>query len=93
LFYEERIRSLPALRRCLRTIDQDAGLRLLGRTEAGRVLVFVTRFGRTYTMMSYSVTKGGAPAKRLETAEFQSPGEVERALKKVVKGRVRAWVY
>jgi hypothetical protein len=93
LFYEERVTSFPDLERKLRTLDQDAGVRLLGGTGRGRTLAFVTRFGPTYTMMTYSVVRGGLPGRRLQAVEFQDPADVERALRKLVKGKLHAWVY
>ena len=93
MFYEDRVTSFPALARRLRALDQDAGARLVGRSGKRRVFVFVTRFGPKYTMMTYSMGRGGMPGKRLQTLELDGHEAVEEALKKVVKGRLRAWVY
>jgi hypothetical protein len=93
MLYEDRVASLSDLGVKLRTLDQDAGLRLIGGAGKRKTLAFVTRFGPTYTMMTYSVISGGTPGKRLQTLESQDPAEVVEALSKLVKGRLRAWVY
>lgn len=93
MFYEDRVASFPDLERKLRTLDQDAGVRLIGGSGKRKTLAFVTRFGKTYTVMVYSVTGGGAPGKRLQASEFEDPVDVGRALRKLVRGRLRAWVY
>jgi hypothetical protein len=93
LFYEERVESFTDLGRKLRALDQDAGVRLIGGTGRRKILAFVTRFGPTYTMMAYSVVRGGTPGRRLQTVEFQNSRDLEMALRKFVKGRLQAWVY
>lgn len=94
MFYEQPLTSFRDLARRLRSLDQDAGIRVVGRSGGKRVLVFVTRFGLKYTMMTYSVASGtGAPGRRLDTSEFDSPERVGAALRKLVPGRLQAWVY
>ena len=94
MFYEQTLTSFPQLARRLRSLDQDAGIRVAGRAGGRRVLAFVTRFGPRYTMMTYSVKSGtGAPDRRLETLEFNSPEKVGAALRKLTSGRLRAWLY
>ena len=94
VFYEQELTSFAELAKRLRVLDQDSGLRLIGRSGGKRVLVFVTRFGQRYTAMTYGVRKGAvAPSRRLQTMEFDTVEGLERALKGLVSGRVRAWVY
>lgn len=94
MFYEKALKSFPELAGKIRTLDQDAGIRLVGRSGGKKVLVFVTRFGPKYTVMTYSVKPGtGAPGKRLNTLEFGSPEGVGAALRTLVRGRLRAWMY
>ena len=94
MLYEQALKSFPELVSRLRSLDQDAGVRLVGRSGGREVLVFVTRFGSKYTMMTYSTKPGeGTPARRLGTREFDSPEGVGGALRKLVPGRVRAWLY
>ena len=92
MFYERKLSSFPELLRCLRVLDQDAGIRVSGEVGGKKALLFVTRFGARYTLMSYSVS-GGGPGKRLQALEFDSPDAAGEALKKVVPGRLRACVY
>lgn len=92
MFYEDKVASFPALKRRLRILDQDEGIRLVARSGKKKSLVFVTRFGPKYTVMTYAMTKGGAPGKRLRTQELDGT-EVDAALEKVVGGRLQAWVY
>jgi hypothetical protein len=93
LFYEDKVTSLPDLARRLRTLDQDAGVRVIGGSGKQRTLLFVTRFGPKYTMMKYTVGRGGMPGRRLQTLEIGSPEGVEEEVRKEVKGRLQAWVY
>jgi hypothetical protein len=94
LLYERPLTSFPELARRLKSLDQDAGIRLVGRWEGRKVFVFVTRFSLVYTMMIYSVNTGtGGPGVRLNTSEFDSPELVAAALRKLVQGRLHAWIY
>ena len=93
MFYEDRVVSFPALMTRLGVLDQDAGVRLIGESDGKKIYAFVTRFGSKYTMMTYSFGKGGTPGRRIQTREFQTLGEVEGALKALVKGRLQAWIY
>ena len=94
MLYEEKLNSFPELLERLRSLDQDAGIRVVGVSSGKRVLVFVTRFGGRYTAMTYGATsKKGTPGRRLGTREFASAHEVTVALQKVVRGRLRAWLY
>ena len=94
MLYEQALKSFPELARRLRSLDQDAGIRLVGRSGGRKVLVFVTRFGPKYTMMSYTVRSGTeAPGRRLDTHEFDSPEGDEAALRTLVRGRLQAWLY
>ncbi|MDG7011658.1 MAG: hypothetical protein JRN17_01030 [Nitrososphaerota archaeon] len=93
MFYEDKVVSFPALMMRLGVLDQDAGVRLIGESDGKKVYAFVTRFGPKYTVMTYSFGKRGAPGKRIRTQELGSLGEVETALKALVKGRLQAWVY
>lgn len=94
MFYEREVTSFSELVENLRVLDQDAGVRLLGRSGRKPFLVFVTRFGKRYTMMTYAMRRrSGSPGKRLEASEFGSVGELEEALKNLVHGPIKAWVY
>jgi hypothetical protein len=92
MFYEEEVTSFPELMRRVRVLDQDAGIRLIGRSGTRRFLVFVTRFGSRFTLMRYSV-RGGSPGKRLQVLEVDDAVELERVLKGLAGRRVRAWIY
>lgn len=93
MFYEEKVSSFQDLSRRLRSLDQDAGVRLVARSGNSKVLVFVTRFASKYTLMTYSIGREGMPGKRLDTLELGSPELVESVLKRLVRGELRAWVY
>lgn len=94
VFYEQEVNSFPALSRRLRVLDQDSGVRVLGGGGKERYFVFVTRFGNKYTVMTYSMRgASNTPGRKLETLEFGSVEELEGALKRLVRGRLRAWVY
>ena len=94
MLYEQRLKSFPELVRRLRSLDQDAGIRLVGRSGGRTVLVFVTRFGSKYTMMSYTVRpRTGTPVRMLDAREFDSPERVGAVLRTLVRGRLQAWLY
>jgi len=93
LFYEEKVSSLSGLAKRLGSLDQDAGVRMLGRSGKRKVLVFVTRFGSGFIVMTYAVRSGGGPGARLQTVELDEVGKVVGVLKKFAKGRLQAWVY
>ena len=93
MFYEKEVSSFGALANGLRTLDEDSGVRIVGARGSRRFMVFVTRFGPKYTMMTYSMKNDGTPARRLETFETSSIKELEEHLRKITAGGVRAWVY
>jgi hypothetical protein len=94
LFYEKEVRSFQALMRVVRVLDEDSGIRMMGELGRRRCLVFVTRFGRRFTMMTYSVVGNtGTPGRRLEAAEVDSVEALAEALRKVAPRRIRAYVY
>lgn len=94
VFYEQEVSSFPVLFKKLRVLDQDSGIRLLGGSGKKRFYVFVTRFGRRYTVMTYSMKSDSEnPGRKLETFEFESVEQLEDTLRKLVRGRLRAWVY
>jgi len=92
--YEEEFRSFAELMKRVRVLDQDAGVRLIGGSGSSRFLVFVTRFGPRYTVMSYSMRgRSGTPGKRLQALQVDGVGDLERLLKGYAAGRIRAWIY
>jgi hypothetical protein len=94
LLYERPLTSFSELARMLKSLDQDAGIRVGGKRGDRKVFVFVTRFGPKYTIMTYSVNSGtGGPGKRLDTSEFESSEEASAALRNLVPGRLHAWLY
>jgi hypothetical protein len=94
LFYEKEVSSFSALAKCLRILDEDSGIRVIGVRGGNMCMVFITRFGPKYTMMTYSMKRGAeVPARRLETLETDSIEALETALKRITAGGVRAYVY
>jgi len=94
LFYEKRITSFDDLVKAIRVLDEDSGVRLIGERNGKKCLVFVTRFGEGFTMMTYSVVKRtGAPGGRLGVVEFGGVDAVAAALRTAAPGRIRAYVY
>ncbi len=93
MLYEDRVTSFPDLEKRLRSLDQDAGVRLIGWSGRKKFLVFVTRFGPRYTLMTYTMRKEGTPGRRLQVRELESLEGVQKALKKLAKSRMQAWVY
>jgi len=94
LFYEKEVTSFDDLVKAVRVLDEDSGVRLIGERGGRKCLVFVTRFGERYTMMTYTVAgKTGAPGRRLGVEEFDGVHAVADALRAVTPGRLRAYVY
>lgn len=94
VFYEQEVRSFRVLSKKLSVLDQDSGVRVLGGAGKKRFYVFVTRFGSKYTVIIYGMKRGsGAPGKKLETLEFESVVHLEDALRRLVRGKLRAWIY
>lgn len=93
MFYEEKVRSFSGLAKRLSSIDQDAGVRIVGRSGRRKLLVFVTRFENRYMVMTYAVKRGGAPGARLQAVELDGVEKVVGVLRKLAKGRLQAWIY
>ena len=94
MFYEKEVPSFHDLVKAVKVLDEDSGVILIGDRGGRKRLVFVTRFGKRYTMMTYYVVwKTGAPGKRLVVAEFDDADAVAKALRRAARGRIRAYVY
>ncbi|HME19694.1 MAG TPA: hypothetical protein VKF15_08175 [Nitrososphaerales archaeon] len=93
MYYEDKVTSFPDLARRLRSLDQDAGLRVIGGSGKQKILMFVTRFGPKYTIMTYTLRRKGTPGRRLQTLELENFEGVEEEVRKAVKGQLQAWVY
>jgi hypothetical protein len=94
LFYEKEVRSFDDLVKAVRFLDEDSGIRLIGERNGRGCLVFVTRFGEIYTMMTYSIVrKTGAPGRRMGVVEFDGVDAVAAALRKAAPDRIRGYVY
>jgi hypothetical protein len=95
LFYEKRVRSFAGLKREVRRLDSDAGIRVVGSYLKRNCFAFVTRFVGRYTVMVYERTGRKAPAvgKRVLSREFESPEELEEFLQRIMKNGVDAYVY
>jgi len=94
LFYERKVTSFDELMRAVRVLDEDSGVRLVGEARGRKCLVFVTRSGPKFTMMTYSVKAGtGTPGRRLGAMEFDGAGALGEALRKAAPRRILAYVY
>jgi hypothetical protein len=95
LFYEKRIRSFAGLKREVRRLDSDAGIRVVGSYQRHRCFAFVTRFVGRYTVMVCERTGRKAPTvgKRVLSKEFESPEDLEEFLQRITQKEVDAYVY
>jgi hypothetical protein len=94
LFYEKEVTSFDDLVKAVKVLDEDSGIRLIGERNGRRCLLFVTRFGERFTMMTYSIVgKTGAPGRRLGVVEFDGVDAVAAALRRAAPSRMRAYVY
>ncbi len=86
---------MATLRKELAVLDGDAGVRVVGTYGGSSCLVFVTRFGGTYTALVYSVGKGERrlPTERLASRTFTDLEEVVSFLKGIAGSGVEAYVY
>ena len=94
LFYEREVKSLDAVIEAVRVLDEDSGIRLIGERNGKECLVFVTRFGRKYTVMTYGMSgRTGAPGRRLDAVEVEGADAVARVIRNSAPRRIRAYVY
>ena len=94
MFYEKEVTSFDDLMKAAKVLDEDSGIRLVGERNGKKCLVFITRFGGSFAMMTYSmVRKTGVPGRRLGVAEFDDVDALAGALRRVAPGRIRAYVY
>jgi len=95
MFYEKRVRSLAGLKKEVRTLDADAGVRIVGSYLKSPCFAFVTRFAGRYTVMVYERRGGRYPAvgENLISREFESLGELYGFLSEITTTKVDAYVY
>jgi len=93
--YEKQVRSLAGLRREIRRLDSDAGIRVVGLYRKRPCFAFVTRFVGSYTVMVYERKEAKAPkvGKRLLSKEFDSPEELDAFLLGITSEKVHAYIY
>ena len=95
LFYEKRIRSFAELKREVRHLDSDAGVRIVGYYLKRRCFAFVTRFVGSYTVMVHERMGRRAPiaGKRILSREFGSPEDLDEFLQGITQKGVDAFLY
>jgi hypothetical protein len=95
LFYEKRVRSFAGLKRELRRLDSDAGIRIAGHFLKHPCFAFVTRFVGNYTVLVCERKGRKTPAvgKRVLSKEFGSPEELEDFLQRITEKGVDAYAY
>jgi hypothetical protein len=87
LLYEKKIDSFPQLISDLGVLDQDAGIRAVGKYKAKKCFVFVTRSENGFTSILCSTKRSGResiPDKRLLAKEFENLQDLEKFLTEVV---------
>jgi hypothetical protein len=92
MFYEKAVTTHNELMRELSRLDEDSGVRLSVKRGGKGYMVFITRFGDNYTLMTYSL-KDGVPGKRLDVLETDDLKAISSAVKLMSPGRVDAHVY
>ena len=93
---EKKITSFPGLIHGLDTIDEDAGVRIVGRYKGKKCFVFVTRSPGGFTSILCSMKRAGKesiPDKRLLAKDFGSVQELGKFLSEVVPKPVVAFEY
>lgn len=95
LFYEKKVRTFRALKREVRRLDSDAGIRIAGSYMKRPCFAFVTRFVRSYTVMIYERNSRRAPSvgERILSREFTSLNELDGFLQKIASKKLDAHVY
>ena len=95
VFYEKRVRTFAELKKEVRRLDSDAGIRVSGSYRRQPCFAFVTRFVGSYTVMVYERGHGKEPAvgKRLFARDFGSPEKLDGFLQTISPRKVRASVY
>jgi hypothetical protein len=94
LVHEREVSSFRGLMDEARVLDEDSGIRLDGFLDGQKCLVFVTRFGPTYTLMAYNVDgHTGTPRRRLKTVEVNTTLALASVLRSLVGRSVRAHIY
>ena len=95
MLYERRIDSFKALIDEAASMDADAGLRILGELDGESCYAFVTRFGKSYTIMIYErrTKKRENLGRRVAAEEVRGLNQLRSMLRELVPGRVRAFAY
>jgi hypothetical protein len=95
LVYEKKLGTLASLKRELKLLDGDAGVRIEGSLQSKRCFAFVTRFAADYTVMVYSTegTSNRYPGRRLAVKEFHGLDDAFAYVSELAKPRVDAYVY
>ncbi|MDA4113374.1 MAG: hypothetical protein OK474_04940 [Thaumarchaeota archaeon] len=87
MLYEKKIDSFPQLINDIGVMDQDAGIRAIGKYKAKKCFVFVTRSLNGFTSILCSMKRSGKetiPDKRLLAKEFENLQDLEKFLTEVV---------
>ena len=94
MFYERRIGSIGSILEEAKTMDADAGIRILGKYRGRSCYAFVTRFGPRYTMVVYErIGRRGRMGRRIAAEEAEGIEALRPLLKGVAGARVVAFAY
>jgi len=94
LFYEKKVGTMGGLKKEVSRLDSDAGIRIVGQYMNRPCFAFVTRFITHFTVMVYARKVQNASVGRIVLAkEFESPEQLEVFLRKIIRGKVEAYVY
>lgn len=96
MVYEKRLRSFKDLAKEIRSLELDGGIRIQGKYDGKRSLIFVTKPAGKYAVAVYTTkpTKSTeAMGKRTLIREFDDSSQVERFLTPLIKRSVEAYSY
>jgi hypothetical protein len=95
LIYEKKLNSFSQIVREAGILDLDGGIRILGRYNAKKCFIFITKAGKGYALAIYDLKKEGKslfPNKRLLVKELENY-ELKSFLKEVVNKLIIAYSY
>jgi hypothetical protein len=95
LVYEKRVSSIPKLRKELKILDGDAGVRIECVSGGKRLMVFMTRFEDVYTVIVCEAggKSGKVPGKQVESKEFENVEKSVRFINGLAGPNVTAYIY
>jgi hypothetical protein len=93
LYTEKQLETEEGILRALATLEQDEGVRVECDYDGKKCYVFITKPSSSFVLSVYERSSDDTPGARVETSEFTTYEELSKAMRRLLRGKFRAFRY